>query len=375
MMKRKSRLVVLTAIMSLGALKTLVDEVALREAEEGEGWTGVGVEVVKGEEVEDGSKVGEGEALRGEEEEVEREGEEVWRGGVGELKVVWTEGGEEVGWKEEVGEIKVAWTEVGEEGAEVEWRVAWKVEEEAGVGLTEEVGLGTWVGVVVFQGVGEEGLIPLYLCSTTLRRCPIHQGLRGPMMNLKLQEMMTRRKIPLRLGGERKVRTVVREEGVGEVVEAWKRPDQVGAVEEIQVEIGEVQEEVEVVREEVWAVLEEIEVVLEEEWEVLAEIEVVLVEVWAVLEEVWEALEEIEEVQEEVWEVLEEVEEEIGRVMETGDHQLVQEMVVDLLIGFAQTLLASRIAMVQTRLSVLSVGHRDLERKEPMRLNLSSISL
>ena len=366
---------VLTAIMSLGALKILVDEVALREAEEGEGWTGVGVEVVKGEEVEDGSKVGEGEALRGEEEEVEREGEEVWRGGVGELKVVWTEGGEEVEWKEEVGEIKVAWTEVGEEGAEVEWRVAWKVEEEAGVGLTEEVGLGTWVGVVVFQGVGEEGLIPLYLCSTTLRRCPIHQGLRGPMMNLKLQEMMTRRKIPLRLGGERKVRTVVREEGVGEVVEAWKRLDQVGAVEEIQVEIGEVQEEVEVVREEVWAVLEEIEVVLEEEWEVLAEIEVVLVEVWAVLEEVWEALEEIEEVQEEVWEVLEEVEEEIGRVMETGDHQLVQEMVVDLLIGFAQTLLASRIAMVQTRLSVPSVGHRDLERKEPMRSNLSSINL
>ena len=222
-------------------------------------------------------------------------------------------------------------------------------------------------------------------------------------MNLKLQEMMRKMKIPLRLGGERKVRTVVREEGVGEVVEAWKRLDQVGAVEEIQVEIGEVQEEVEVVREEVWAVLEEIEaalvevlavleeievvlveewevleeieVVLEEEWEVLAEIEVVLVEVWAVLEEVWEALEEIEEVQEEVWEVLEEVEEEIGRVMETGDHQLVQEMVVDLLIGFAQTLLASRIAMVQTRLSVPSVGHRDLERKEPMRLNLSSISL
>ena len=157
------------------------------------------------------------------------------------------------------------------------------------------------------------------------------------------------------------MRTVVREEGVGEVVEAWKRLDQVGAVEEIQVEIGEVQEEV--------------EVVLEEEWEVLAEIEVVLVEVWAVLEEVWEALEEIEEVQEEVWEVLEEVEEEIGRVMETGDHQLVQEMVVDLLIGFAQTLLASRIAMVQTRLSVPSVGHPDLERKEPMRLNLSSINL
>ena len=188
-------------------------------------------------------------------------------------------------------------------------------------------------------------------------------------MNLKLQEMMTRRKIPLRLGGERKVRTVVREEGVGEVVEAWKRLDQVGAVEEIQVEIGEVQEEVEVVREEVLAVLEEIEVVLEEEWEVLAEIEVVLVEVWAVLEE-------IEVVQEEVWEVLEEVEEEIGGVMvETGDHQLVQEMVVDLLIGFAQTLLASRIAMVQTRLSVPSVGHRDLERKEPMRSNLSSINL
>ena len=160
-------------------------------------------------------------------------------------------------------------------------------------------------------------------------------------MNLKLQEMMTRRKIPLRLGGERKVRTVVREEGVGEVVEAWKRLDQVGAVEEIQVEIGEVQEEVEVVREEVLAVLEEIEVV-----------------------------------QEEVWEVLEEVEEEIGGVMvETGDHQLVQEMVVDLLIGFAQTLLASRIAMVQTRLSVPSVGHRDLERKEPMRSNLSSINL
>ena len=94
-----------------------------------------------------------------------------------------------------------------------------------------------------------------------------------------------------------------------------------------------------------------------------------------VLVEVWAVLEEIEVVQEEVWEVLEEVEEEIGRVMETGDHQLVQEMVVDLLIGFAQTLLASRIAMVQTRLSVPSVGHRDLERKEPMRLNLSSISL
>ena len=141
---------------------------------------------------------------------------------------------------------------------------------------------------------------------------------------------------------------------MGEVVEAWKRLDQVGAVEEIQVEIGEVQEEVEVVREEVWAVLEEIE---------------------AALVEALAALEEIEVVQEEIWEVLEEVEEEIGRVMETGDHQLVQEMVVDLLIGFAQTLLASRIAMVQTRLSVLSVGHRDLERKEPMRSNLSSINL
>ena len=52
MMKRKSRLVVLTATLSLGALKILVDEVALIEAEEGEGWTGVGVAVVKGEEVE-----------------------------------------------------------------------------------------------------------------------------------------------------------------------------------------------------------------------------------------------------------------------------------------------------------------------------------
>ena len=83
-------------------------------------------------------------------------------------------------------------------------------------------------GVVDSQGVEGEGLTHLYLCSTISRRCPIQQVLAEPRMNLRLLEMMvmTMRRIPLSLGGERRVKTVVlEEEGVGEeeAEEEWRR--------------------------------------------------------------------------------------------------------------------------------------------------------
>ena len=86
-------------------------------------------------------------------------------------------------------------------------------------------GLEIGEGVVDSQGVEGEGLTHLYLCSTISRRCPIHQGVVEPrMMNLRLLEMMvmTMRRIPLSLGGERRVRTVVLEEEE-EAEGEWRR--------------------------------------------------------------------------------------------------------------------------------------------------------
>ena len=86
-------------------------------------------------------------------------------------------------------------------------------------------------------------------------------------MNRKLLEMTMKmmRKIPLRLGGERRVKTVVLEEGVVEGAEEWKWLVQVGAIGVDQEENGEAEEEEEVVLEEepgevmvvIWEGLEE----------------------------------------------------------------------------------------------------------------------
>ena len=54
----------------------------------------------------------------------------------------------------------------------------------------------------------------------------------------------------MRLGGERKARTVVLEEGVAEGVEVWNRLVQVGAIGVVQEETGEAEEEVEGAQEE-----------------------------------------------------------------------------------------------------------------------------
>ena len=174
--KRKSHLVVLVALAGLRVKIILVvchlEEEVLRGEEEEEGWqTGAA-----GEEGEDGSKVvGREEDMAGEEAEVGREVGEGWREVVGELQ---TEDGGEVAWKEEAGVHQVTWA--GEGGAEVAWREVWRVEEEAGVDLdvelpwTEGGGLETGGVVAVSQGVVEEDLTPLYLCSTISRRCPIH---------------------------------------------------------------------------------------------------------------------------------------------------------------------------------------------------------
>ena len=87
-------------------------------------------------------------------------------------------------------------------------------------------------------------------------------------MNHKLLEMMvkTMRRIPLRLGGERRARTVVLEEGAVEGAEEWSRLVQVGAIGVVQEETGEAEEEVEGVLEE-----EELGEVMVVIWEVLEE--------------------------------------------------------------------------------------------------------
>ena len=105
-----------------------------------------GAEVVIEEEGEDGSKVvGRGEDMVGEEAEVGREVGEEWIAVVGELR---TEDGGEVGWKEEAGVHKVV-TWAGEGGAEGAWREVWRVEEEAGADLDEEL---LWIE--------EDGVVP-----------------------------------------------------------------------------------------------------------------------------------------------------------------------------------------------------------------------
>ena len=105
-------------------------------------------------------------------------------------------------------------------------------------------------------------------------------------------------------------------------------------------------------------------------WEVLGEVgEVMVVK--------WEVLGEVGEVMEVKWEVLVEV----GEVVEgTGEDHLLdphqeQEVVGKLLIGFAQTHLASRTAMGLTRVSVKNVELQDLAKKELMGLSLFSINL
>ena len=261
MTKRKSHLVVLVALAGLRVKIILVvwhlEEEGLRGEEEAEGWrTGAA-----GEEGEDGSKVvGREEDMEGEEAEVGREVGEGWREAGGELQ---TEDGGEAAWKEEGGVHQEIWA--GEEGVEVAWREVWKVEEEAGVDLDVEVpwieGAGVETGdvVAVSQGVEGEDLTPLYLCSTISRRCPIHQGELKVSRKLLVMMMKTMRRIRLRLGGERKARTVVLEEGVVEGVEVWNRLVQVGAIGVVQEETGEAEEEVEGAQEE-----EELGEVLEE---------------------------------------------------------------------------------------------------------------
>lgn len=86
-------------------------------------------------------------------------------------------------------------------------------------------------------------------------------------MNRKLLEMTMKmmRKIRLRLGGEKRVRTVVLEERVVEGAEEGKWLVQVGAIGVVQEENGEAEEEEEVVLEEelgevmvvIWEGLEE----------------------------------------------------------------------------------------------------------------------
>ena len=209
--------------------------------------------VVIEEEGEDGNKVvGRGEDMVGVEAEVEREVGEEWIGVAGDLR---TEDGGEVGWKEEAGVHKgVTWA--GEGGAEGAWREVWRVEEEAGADLDEELpwieedGVETGVEVEDSQEVEGEDLTPLYHCSTISRRCQIPMEEIKSRKHLEMMKMMTR--ILLRLGGERKVRTVVLEGGgVEEGVGEWKQLVQVGAIGVVQEEeIGEVEEEVEGVLEE-----------------------------------------------------------------------------------------------------------------------------
>ena len=319
----------------------LVGEVALREDEGGEV---VLREGEAGEETEEEGEAGsreveevvDGIKVEGEEEAGGWRGEvevEVWKEGVGDPKEGWTEG-EGGEWKGEVGvrteaegeaEVVVEWREILMKGAgavlliegvveEVEWIVV--------VGREKEV-------EAAFQGAAGEGLTHLYLCSAISKKCPIHMEVRDQLVNPRLQatmKMMMR--IPLKLGGERKVKTLApREEVAAEEDEVWKAL--VGGTGVVLETTGEH--------------LEEEEVVLEEEEEALEQIEV--------------------------------VEAANGEARETEDHLLDPPRVGELLIGFVQIPLARHTAMVRIRASVPNVELLGLVRRELTKRNLCNTSL
>ena len=300
-------------------------EVVLREGEAGEAIEEEGEAGSReGEEVVDGIKV---------EEEVEEEaggwrGEvevEVWKEGVGDPKEGWTEG-EGGEWK---GEVGVRTEAKGEAEVVVEWRKI--LMKGAGAVLIEGVGEEVeWIVVVgrekeveaAFQGAAGEGLTHLYLCSAISKKCPIHMEVREQLMNPRLQatmKMMMR--IPLKLGGERKVKILApREEVAAEEDEAGKTL--VGGT----------------------------GVVLETTGEHLEEEEVVL-------------------------ELIEVVEAANGEARETEDRLLDPPRVGELHTGFVQTPLARHTAMVRIRASVPNVELQDLVRKELTKRNLCNTSL
>ena len=350
-MKRKNHLEALVAMTLTDRGGPLVAEVALRGDEGG------GVVLREGEAGEETEEEGEAgsreveevvDGIKVEEEEEEEAGGwrgevevEVWKEGVGDLKEGWTkgEGGE---WKGEVGvrteaeeeaEVVVGWREILMKGAgavliegvgeEVEWIVV--------VGREKEV-------EAVFQGAAGEGLTHLYLCSAISKKCPIHMEVREQLMNPRLQatmKMMMR--IPLKLGGERKVKILApREEVAAEEDEVWKTVALVGGTGVVLETTGEHLEEEEVV-------LEEEEMALEEEEEDLEQIEV--------------------------------VEAANGEARETEDRLLDPPRVGELHTGFVQTPLARHTAMVRIRASVPNVELQDLVRRELTKRNLCNTSL
>ena len=345
-MKSKNHLEALVAMTLTDKGGPLVGEVALREDEGGEvvlreGEAGEAIEEEgeagsrEVEEVVDGIKV---------EEEVEEEaggwrGEvevEVWKEGVGDPKEGWTEG-EGGEWKGEFG----VWTEAeGEAEVVVEWREI--LMKGAGAvllieGVVEEV---EWIVVVgrekeveaALQGAAGEGLTHLYLCSAISKKCPIHMEVRDQLVNPRLlatMKMMMR--IPLKLGGERKVKILAPREVVVAVEEdeVWKALVLVGGTGVVLETTGEH--------------LEEEEVVLEEEEEALEQIEV--------------------------------VEAANGEARETEDRLLDPPRVGELHTGFVQTPLARHTAMVRIRASVPNVELQGLVRKELTKRNLCNTSL
>ena len=148
-------------------------------------------------------------------------------------------------------------------------------------------------------------------------------------MNLKLLETMvkTKTRTPLKLGGERRVKTVVQEEGGVEGAEEWKRLVQVGAIGVVREETGEAEAEVEGVLEELGGFLVVIGVVLEE----------------------------------------------LGEDHLLDPHQE-QEVVGELLIGFALTPPANPTVMGRRRVSAQNVGLPGLAKKGLMGWNLFSIN-
>ena len=343
-MKRKNHLEALVAMTLTDRGGPLVAEVALRGDEGGEV---VLREGEAGEETEEEGEAGSREVeevvdgIKVEEEEEEEAGGwrgevevEVWKEGVGDLKEGWTEG-EGGEWKEGVGvrteaeeeaEVVVGWREILMKGAgavliegvgeEVEWIVV--------VGREKEV-------EAVFQGAAGEGLTHLYLCSAISKRCPIHMEVREQLMSPRLQatmKMMMR--IPLKLGGEKKVKILaLREEVAAEEDEVWKTVALVGGTGVVLETTGEH--------------LEEEKVVLDQCEEALDRIEV--------------------------------VEAANGEARETEDRLLDPPRVGELHTGFVQTPLARHTAMVRIRASVPNVELQDLVRRELTKRNLCNTSL
>ena len=333
-MKRKNHLEALVAMTLTDRGGPLVAEVALRGDEGGEV---VLREGEAGEETEEEGEAGSREVeevvdgIKQEEEEEEAGGwrgeveVEVWKEGVGDPKEGWTEG-EGGEWKGEFG----VWTEAeGEAEVVVEWREI--LMKGAGAVLIEGVGEEVeWIVVVgrekeveaAFQGAAGEGLTHLYLCSAISKKCPIHMEVRDQLVNPRLlatMKMMMR--IPLKLGGERKVKILApREEVAAEEDEAGKTL--VGGT----------------------------GVVLETTGEHLEEEEVVL-------------------------ELIEVVEAANGEARETEDRLLDPPRVGELHTGFVQTPLARHTAMVRIRASVPNVELQGLVRRELTKRNLCNTSL